>query len=101
MYHVLHVQRSLARQAPGSELNWAPIFTRNTLRWYCILAEISGENIMASKGKENRIVVALACTTCKRRNYATSKNKKNNAERLELRKFCNTCRQHVSHRETK
>ncbi len=56
---------------------------------------------MAAKGKENRIVVTLACTTCKRRNYATSKNKKNNAERLELRKFCSTCRQHVSHRETK
>lgn len=56
---------------------------------------------MASKGKENRIVVTLACTSCKSRNYATSKNKRNNAERLELRKFCNTCRQHVSHRETK
>jgi len=56
---------------------------------------------MAAKGKENRIVVTLACTTCKSRNYATSKNKKNNAERLELRKFCNTCRQHAPHRETK
>ena len=56
---------------------------------------------MASKGKENRIVATLACTVCKSRNYATSKNKKKNAERLELRKYCNTCRVHVPHRETK
>jgi large subunit ribosomal protein L33 len=57
---------------------------------------------MASKGKENRIVVTMACTVCKQRNYTTSKNKKNNAERLELRKFCHsTCRAHTAHRETK
>ncbi len=56
---------------------------------------------MASKGKENRIVATLACTVCKQRNYATSKNKKNNPERLELRKFCRTCRAHTAHRETK
>ncbi len=56
---------------------------------------------MASKSKENRIVVTLACTTCKSRNYTTSKNKKNNPERLELRKYCKTCRVHAPHRETK
>ena len=56
---------------------------------------------MASKSKENRIVATLACTVCKQRNYATSKNKKNNPERLELRKFCRTCRAHTAHRETK
>jgi large subunit ribosomal protein L33 len=56
---------------------------------------------MAAKGKENRIVATLACTQCKRRNYATSKNKKNNPDRLELRKFCRWCRCHTIHRETK
>ena len=56
---------------------------------------------MASKGKENRIVITLACTICKHRNYTTSKNNKNNAERLELRKFCKTDRVHTVHRETK
>ena len=59
------------------------------------------EKIMASKSKENRIVVALACTVCKSRNYTTSKNKKNNPERLELKKYCNTCRVPAAHRETK
>jgi len=62
---------------------------------------VSMEKDMASKGKENRTVVTLACTNCKHRNYTTSKNKKNNAERLELRKFCTTCRVHTAHRETK
>jgi len=56
---------------------------------------------MAAKGKENRIVITMACTVCKQRNYTSSKNKKNNAERLELRKFCRTCRVHTAHRETK
>ena len=56
---------------------------------------------MASKSKENRIVVSLACTVCKSRNYTTSKNKKNNPERLELRKYCNTCQEPAAHRETK
>jgi len=56
---------------------------------------------MASKGKENRTVVTLACNNCKQRNYSTSKNKKNNPERLELTKFCPTSRVHTGHRETK
>jgi large subunit ribosomal protein L33 len=56
---------------------------------------------MASKGKENRTVTTMACTICGQRNYSTSKNKKNNPERLELRKFCPTDRVHTVHRETK
>jgi len=59
------------------------------------------EKKMAGKGKENRSVTTMACTVCKQRNYTTSKNKKNNPERLELRKFCPTCRVHTAHRETK
>ena len=56
---------------------------------------------MAAKGKENRIVVTLACTECKSRNYVTSKNKKNDPERLALQKYCPRCRAHREHRETK
>jgi large subunit ribosomal protein L33 len=56
---------------------------------------------MAAKGKENRILVTLACTECKHRNYITTKNKKNDPERMELRKFCPNCRCHRAHRETK
>ncbi len=51
--------------------------------------------------KENRIIVVLACTECRSRNYTTSKNRVKHQERLELRKFCPTCRRHVSHRESR
>ena len=48
-----------------------------------------------------RDIIILACTGCKRRNYNTTKNKKKTTERLELKKFCPSCRSHTPHRETK
>ncbi|MDR1260340.1 MAG: 50S ribosomal protein L33 [Oscillospiraceae bacterium] len=46
-------------------------------------------------------VVILACTKCKRRNYNTCKNKKNTPDKLEKRKHCKFCNEHVLHKETK
>ena len=34
-----------------------------------------------------RVRVTLACTECKQRNYNTTKNKKNNPDRIELQKY--------------
>ncbi|HBG81360.1 TPA: 50S ribosomal protein L33 [candidate division CPR2 bacterium] len=51
--------------------------------------------------KENRPVIAIACAECKNRNYSTTKNKKNTTDRLELSKFCSTCRKTTAHKETK
>jgi len=51
--------------------------------------------------KANRVVVTLACTECKERNYTTEKNRKNDSARLELDKYCPRCRKHQPHRETK
>jgi len=48
-----------------------------------------------------RVKVTLACTECKQRNYDTMKNKKNDPDRLEMRKYCRFCRKHTSHKETK
>lgn len=48
-----------------------------------------------------RDIISLACTDCKRRNYSTMKNKKNDPERLERRKYCWFCRKHTPHKETK
>jgi large subunit ribosomal protein L33 len=48
-----------------------------------------------------RTVITLACSDCRERNYTTSKNKKNDANRLELRKYCPRCRRHTVHRETR
>ncbi len=48
-----------------------------------------------------REIIVLACTVCKRRNYVTQKNRKNDPDRLELRKYCRWCRKHTPHRETR
>ena len=45
-----------------------------------------------------RVNILLACTECKRRNYATVKNKKNTTGRVEL-KVLPWCRTHTVHRE--
>ena len=51
---------------------------------------------MAKAGARDKLT--LACTECKQRNYQTYKNKKNNTERLELKKYCPFCRKHTIHR---
>jgi large subunit ribosomal protein L33 len=48
-----------------------------------------------------REIVTLQCPVCKERNYSTTKNKKTTTGRLEFSKFCNRCRQHTAHQETK
>ena len=48
-----------------------------------------------------RVMVTLACTECKRRNYTTYKNKQTHPERMELKKYCPWCRQHTLHKETR
>jgi large subunit ribosomal protein L33 len=48
-----------------------------------------------------RDIITLACNDCKRRNYSTTKNKKKTTERLEMKKYCPSCRAHTVHRETK
>lgn len=45
--------------------------------------------------------ISLECRECKRRNYATMKNKRAGAEKLELSKFCKFCRKHTPHKESK
>ena len=58
------------------------------IRWY-------------SKGEFMRTLVTLACTECKRRNYTTKKNKQNNPDRLEFKKYCKWCGHHTLHKETR
>ncbi|MEW6622227.1 MAG: 50S ribosomal protein L33 [Bacillota bacterium] len=48
-----------------------------------------------------RVDVTLACTECKQRNYMTKKNKKNDPDRIELKKYCPFCRAQKVHKETK
>jgi large subunit ribosomal protein L33 len=45
--------------------------------------------------------ITLACQVCKNRNYITRKNRRNDPDRLELQKYCPTCKKHTEHRETR
>jgi large subunit ribosomal protein L33 len=56
---------------------------------------------VASKSADIRPAITLACTECKERNYITRKNRRNDPDRLELKKYCPRCRRHNAHRETR
>ena len=62
---------------------------------------------MAGKTKEIRINILLECTECRKSGhpgvarYATTKNKRNTADRLELKKYCKFERKVTLFRETK
>lgn len=45
--------------------------------------------------------INLTCQTCKNRNYITIKNKKNDPDRMTMKKYCNTCKKHTEHKEAR
>jgi len=59
---------------------------------------------MAKKGA--RELIALVCSVCKSQNYLTERNKINmetkdtKGSKLELKKYCRTCRKVQIHKET-
>jgi large subunit ribosomal protein L33 len=59
----------------------------------------ASERDMAKNDK--RVQVTLECQVCKRRNYITTKNKTNDRERIELKKYCKWDRAHTAHKETR
>ena len=48
-----------------------------------------------------RVNITLECTECHEQTYLTNKNKRNNHDRLELKKYCPRDRKVTLHRETK
>ena len=56
---------------------------------------------MASKSSDIRPKITLACGDCKDRNYITRKNRRNDPDRIELKKFCPKCKSHTVHKETR
>ena len=63
-----------------------------------------------AKNKGTRILITLECTECrsnmnKRSNgisrYSTQKNRRNNPQRLELKKYCRHCNKTTLHKEIK
>lgn len=51
-----------------------------------------------AKVKKN--VISLKCEICKSKNYTMFKTK-NVKEKIEENKYCDTCKKHTAHKETK
>ena len=56
---------------------------------------------MAKKSGDVRPKITLACTVCKERTYITKKNRRNDPDRLVLKKYDPVLRKHVDFREEK
>jgi len=65
----------------------------------CALEALKERKRMAKN--EKRVKVTLACEECKRRNYITTKNRQNDRERIEMRKYCRFDQRHTLHKETR
>jgi large subunit ribosomal protein L33 len=62
---------------------------------------VAGRHPAVAKATDVRPKITLACTECKERNYITRKNRRNDPDRVELRKFCPRDGRHTLHRETR
>jgi large subunit ribosomal protein L33 len=51
--------------------------------------------------KEDRVVIDMACPECRQRTYTTEKNRRNDPDRLELKKYCPRCRCHRVFKEAR
>lgn len=45
--------------------------------------------------------ITLECSSCKRRNYSTDKNKRLHSGRVEFKKYCPFERKHTVHKEAR
>lgn len=43
----------------------------------------------------------MACPECRQRSYTTEKNRRNDPDRIELKKYCPRCRQHRVFKEAR
>jgi large subunit ribosomal protein L33 len=60
-----------------------------------------GRHSAVAKATDIRPKITMACVECKERNYITRKNRRNDPDRIELKKFCPRCGKHTAHRETR
>ncbi len=51
--------------------------------------------------KTNRILIGLACSVCKQRNYISEKSTLTKKDKLIINKFCKECRKLTEHQEFK
>jgi large subunit ribosomal protein L33 len=62
---------------------------------------VDEEGAPVAKATDVRPKITMACTVCKHRNYITKKNRRNDPDRLDLKKYCSNCNDHTEHRETR
>ena len=55
---------------------------------------------MARRG-DNRTLINLGCSDCSERTYHSTKSRRNDPQRIELKKFCPRCGAHTMHREVR
>ena len=80
---------------------WASIAVSRYAGSLDLIPRSEGRHFAMAKATDVRPKITLACTECKERNYITKKNRRNDPDRLELKKFCPNCRRHTAHRETR
>ena len=56
---------------------------------------------MGKAKKGPRQAYGLKCSVCNNFNYITERNKLNTPEKLELSRYCNKCKKHTLHKESK
>lgn len=96
--HVNAVARCTLGGAPSGAQNLDPaVATRNASCYSRRPSPAQGLPMAAG----HRITVSLECTECKRRNYSTRKNRRNSPEKINLKKYCASCKGHKPHKETK
>ncbi|WP_028974543.1 50S ribosomal protein L33 [Spirochaeta cellobiosiphila] len=55
-----------------------------------------------AKGKKGAVeLISLTCSECGRRNYTTSKNRRNIQGKMEFNKYCKWDKKHTTHKESK
>lgn len=59
------------------------------------------KKIAVASSTDVRPKITLACEVCKHRNYITKKNRRNDPDRLEIKKFCPNCGTHQAHKESR
>ena len=50
---------------------------------------------------DKRIKFGLKCSVCSDKNYSTTKNKQNSADKLSFNRHCPRCDKHTLHKEVK
>src|SRR3989338_8682449 len=90
-----------------SRVQFPPLAQRENIISGMIVRMVSANRRIRCEGKEygckakKKVYAKFQCASWKEINYFLHKSKKAMEEKLELKKFCNSCRAHKKHKEAK